>query len=952
MSSSLVKVDPFRLVADGDDLSAVATAIMRAWTNLESDLSGTAGMAGDDEGAENWARDYDELGAVMNNNAMGCVVAVQSLESLIVGTARAYNNVEGLGAGKGPTSSTIVVAEPTPFTAHNIPSAIGEGWPNMFGEAAEFLEERLADIGLVFPRGDTDKLRKAKGDWEQFSRDIDSANNLLASALSGTQSATLPHSATIETSLSAVQDILTKVSGWSMDEAEQLQGIIDAIEEVRHELQTMITALLLEIAVGAGISIALSFVTFGGAAAVGAGAAAIRIGKFVVDVAVIIRRLASLLRISGTSLARIVSLANKFKNGSFLWRAGFEAGSGAASSIIANFGADIINGNEITPADAWSYILGGAAGGIVSGPLSVGISRALPNNLGVAIGGGAVEGGLSNAATEGIGSVIKGEEFNLGKSLLTGGIGGAAVGGIGHGVETSLSGNHGGSGGGTPPTVNVGSGGNTSVNAPTVDLTPGGGGNGPGGGTPGGGTPGGGTPGGGTNTPTVNVTPPTSTPTIDSPTVDSPTVDSPTVDSPTVDSPTVDSPTVDSPTVDSPTVDSPTVDSPTVDGPTVDAPTTDAPTTDSPTTDGTGDTTPADATTDSPTVDAPTIDGDGPSLADSIGDIDVPDTTNFHLPTDAPPTDAPGTHVGDDGTTGDGTGDTTPGDGDSTVGDDIADIDSPEIENWQTDFDINDPKPDVDVTANDTSTGTPDENAFFGDGGPAAGPGDGTSPDLATSGVHTPPHTDTTVNVENPGPRTPFGGRNELEPNTRYDVEGRGTFYTDAAGNIVHVETSYGGRGTLNPDLMNPTPNTTYVVNDHHVFETDANGHTEAVHVDGLTVGDAYRSDSIQSRIGDLGGDGYDGGHLIANSMGGGAEDINMVSMIASLNRGPGESYFNFEAELRRLITPDVPGGRPPHDVDIHIFPQRTDGNVVPDGFVIEYSIDGIKQRPREFINE
>ena len=724
MSSSLVKVDPFRLVADGDDLSAVATAIMRAWTNLESDLSGTAGMAGDDEGAENWARDYDELGAVMNNNAMGCVTAIQSLESLIVGTARAYNNVEGLGAGKGPTSSSIVVAEPTPFTAHNIPSAIGEGWPNMFGEAAEFLEERLAEIGLVFPRGDTDKLRKAKGDWEQFSRDIDAANNLLASALSGTQSATLPHSATIDLSLAAVQDILTKVSGWSMDEAEQLQGIVDAIEEVRHELQTMITSLLLEIAVGAGISIALSFVTFGGAAAVGAGAAAIRIGKFVVDVAVIIRRLASLLRISGTSLARIVSLANKFKNGSFLWRAGFEAGSGAASSIIANFGADILNGNEITPADAWSYILGGAAGGIVSGPLSVGISRALPNNLGVAVAGGAVEGGLSNAATEGIGSAIKGEDFNLGKSLLTGGIGGAAVGGISHGVETGLSGNHGGSGGGTPPTVNVGSGGNTSVNAPTVDLTPGGGGgNGPSSTTPtptgggGGGTPGGaGTPDITVNTPdTSNVTlPPSGTgggggrgPDGDGPSVDGPTVDSPTVDSPTVDSPTVDSPTVDSPTVDSPTVDSPTVDSPTVDSPTNDAP---------------SDTTPADPTTDAdaPTSTTPSPAGDGPGLSDSIGDIDVPDTTDFHLDTDAPPADGPGTHAGDDGAAGDGAGDTTQGDGDSTVGEDIADIDSPDVENWQTDFDINDPKSDVDATPADStdSTDPVGDEPFFGDGGP------------------------------------------------------------------------------------------------------------------------------------------------------------------------------------------------------------------------------------------
>ncbi|TBN55549.1 hypothetical protein EYE40_15230 [Glaciihabitans arcticus] len=740
MSSSFVRVDPFRLAADGDDIAAVAEAVIRAWTNVENDLAGTAGMAGDDEGAENWARDYDELGKIMNNAAMGCVTALQSMESMLVGTARAYNNVEGLGAGKGATSSSIVVSEPTPFIAHNIPSAIGQGLDNVFGDVAEFLEEKIAEIGLVFPRGDTDKLRTAKGDWEAFSRDIDSAKSRLSSAIGGAQASDLPHTNSINNSLTAIEGLLGDMAGYAQDEADQLEGIITAIDDTRHELQTMITALLLEIAVGAGISIALSFVTFGGAAAVGAGAAAIRIGKFVIDVAAIIRRLASLLRISGQTLGRIVSLANKFKNGSFLWRAGFEAGSGVASSVIANFGADIINGNEITPTDAWGYILGGAAGGIVGGPLAVGISRALPNNLGVAIGGNAVEGAVSNVATEGVTSAIKGEEFNPIKSAITGGIGGAVVGGVSHGVETGIShgsGNAGGSGGGTPTPTSAG-GGNSSVNAPTVDIGAGGGGNAgtpsttaptPTGGAGGGGTPGGsGSPDVNVNTPSTNVTlPPAGTgggggrgpdgdgPSVDGPSVDSPTSNTPTVDAPTVDSPTVDSPTVDSPTVDAPTVDSPTVDSPTADSPTADSPTVDSPTTDSPSSTDAPTDSPSDTSTDvdssTPTDSTPS--GDGPSLGDSIGDINVPDVGNFHLDVDAPPTDAPGT-PGGDGPPADA--DSTP-EGDTSVADDIADITAPDPVEWQTDFDINDPKPDVDVTPTD-STDPVGSDPFFGDGGP------------------------------------------------------------------------------------------------------------------------------------------------------------------------------------------------------------------------------------------
>jgi hypothetical protein len=187
-----------------------------------------------------------------------------------------------------------------------------------------------------------------------------------------------------------------------------------------------------------------------------------------------------------------------------------------------------------------------------------------------------------------------------------------------------------------------------------------------------------------------------------------------------------------------------------------------------------------------------------------------------------------------------------------------------------------------------------------------------------------------------PGPRTAFAARTDLDPNTVYVVEGRGTFTTNADGRVVHVETTYGGNGSLNPDLINPRPDATYVVNDHHVFVTDAEARTVEVHVEGLTIEDAYRSDSIQSRIGDLGGDGYDGGHLLSNATGGGAEDINVVAMLAEINRGSGDSFFNLENKLRSLIS-----GDPPAAVDLHIYPEYGAGQV-PSRFSVEYSIDGV----------
>lgn len=230
----------------------------------------------------------------------------------------------------------------------------------------------------------------------------------------------------------------------------------------------------------------------------------------------------------------------------------------------------------------------------------------------------------------------------------------------------------------------------------------------------------------------------------------------------------------------------------------------------------------------------------------------------------------------------------------------------------------------------DTTAGTPFEPHYS-----AAIDPDAAAP-AAASPAHSAPPVVNTIVESAPGPRTPFGARVDLEPNTAYVVDGRGTFTTGADGRVVHVDTSYGGRNTLNPDLIRPVPNATYVVNDHHVFVTDEHARTVEVHVEGLTIADATRSESIQSRIGDLGGEGYDGGHLVGNATGGGGEDINVVPMLESVNRGSGHSYFNLENQLRALLN-----GTPPAAIDLHVYPVYDDATRVPTSFDIQYTIDG-----------
>ncbi|GAA1863351.1 hypothetical protein GCM10009751_21500 [Myceligenerans crystallogenes] len=222
--------------------------------------------------------------------------------------------------------------------------------------------------------------------------------------------------------------------------------------------------------------------------------------------------------------------------------------------------------------------------------------------------------------------------------------------------------------------------------------------------------------------------------------------------------------------------------------------------------------------------------------------------------------------------------------------------------------------------------------------------------DMAGTGTaaeqYPPPDVERTVRVDEPPERTAFGASTGLEPNTAYEVTDRGTFYTDGSGRVVHVETGYGRTGDLNHDLIEPQPDATYVVGDDHVFRTDGQGRTVEAHATDLGFGEADRSSSIQQRIGDQGGDGYDGGHLIGNQFGGGPEDINLVPMLEEINRGSGDTFYATEMRLREALE-----GDPPSDVELHVYPGYGDDGPVPSTIAVEYSIDGESER-KEFDND
>jgi hypothetical protein len=109
-----VRLNAFGLVTDGSEMSTIASDVTAAWTSLSSSLSGSAGMAGDDELAEDWSPDYDDAAKGCAKGTEAIASFLQGFDGLLAGTGAAYKEAELTGAGKPGTSGIEIPASTTP----------------------------------------------------------------------------------------------------------------------------------------------------------------------------------------------------------------------------------------------------------------------------------------------------------------------------------------------------------------------------------------------------------------------------------------------------------------------------------------------------------------------------------------------------------------------------------------------------------------------------------------------------------------------------------------------------------------------------------------------------------------------------------------------------------------------------------------------------------------------
>ncbi|MEF3403288.1 toxin glutamine deamidase domain-containing protein [Agromyces sp. CCNWLW203] len=445
-----VKLDPARLVQDGDDLYSIATMLDSAVTTLLSQLNGCSGMAGDDNAAEEFcegSEGYDQLAGPTIDAVTSHGNALRILDAALSNTARAYDAAQKPGAGLDPET-----ARPAEATARidnskaNPSNALGPGWPGPLGEFQEILEWGLAQVGVVIPTGDEDKLQTAADAWGNFSSSITSARTSVASSFTNVNSATLPGPqkasmlacrTSMSTGLGELRQSADAMEQWIRDFRTQLR-------QMREELGWFLKQMAIEIAAELAIGGLLTVVTAG----LGALATAAKVGHTVVRWCI---KIAQLIQRLKTFLKGIRGVKGMVVRGGL--RAAKEGlTAGLASTISVTYVNSARAGEEgYQQQNVGTAFVSAFAGGAIASP----VSRVLGGSGGPGVKAGAREVGAETVAgaadglvSSGVEAGMNNTEFNPISGMVLGALLGGGMTAAGRGLSALKPGSNAGTGSG------------------------------------------------------------------------------------------------------------------------------------------------------------------------------------------------------------------------------------------------------------------------------------------------------------------------------------------------------------------------------------------------------------------------------------------------------------------------------------------------------------------------
>ena len=415
-----IRVDPARLVGDGDDLFAIAQTLQTAVDSAGSSLGGYSGMAGNDNIGEEIAGGYDGAAQGLIDYVQAVANLIRTMDPAVAATAKAYQDAESVGSGGA--ASGIVVSSPAAQTAANIPSALGGGWEGNFGgidlgAAQEWIEDALTAVGFVYPNANTDQLTAASTAWTELSDAVNTAQSAVGSSFSAAAGMDLPQ-------WSTMQEVRSRLQSMLGDAVTELDGVasflttsVETVGNLREEFAWMIGQLVLELALDVGLTVLLGALTAGIGAGAGVAKMLITIGRWVDRILDAVLRAKLAVRMVREALQSALTGA---------------LASGISTAAISGVRGQF-NLQDVLLASGSS-----AVGGLAGGPFSAvagGTSRSVIRQT--------LAGGLSGAAdglaSSGFEAGVTGQPWNWQAGLAMGTVMGSGGGGIGTGIGNRIT---------------------------------------------------------------------------------------------------------------------------------------------------------------------------------------------------------------------------------------------------------------------------------------------------------------------------------------------------------------------------------------------------------------------------------------------------------------------------------------------------------------------------------
>ena len=251
-----------------------------AFEGLTSKLTGFHALGGDDKSSEDFVKEYDASAQEAVDALRALVDGLGNLGEITAASVENHRraHAESVYGKPRPSYEGGLPGEgPVTVSAVSLPSSLGgdnDDMPDWWNHVVDHLQ------GWGWPSANTDQLRSAASAWKTAAGQVNGLTGKIDTALGhlrGQQSPEIPTATRVLTTtkghIGDLADCLTEQGAACEDYAKQ-------VDETRQTIKDLLKDLAIECGVTAGASVALSFVTFGGAAAVGAGVIAARAVKY------------------------------------------------------------------------------------------------------------------------------------------------------------------------------------------------------------------------------------------------------------------------------------------------------------------------------------------------------------------------------------------------------------------------------------------------------------------------------------------------------------------------------------------------------------------------------------------------------------------------------------------------------------------------------------------------